>query len=385
MLGILFSCLSTITNAQPAFQLDCQEKLIMAEKGDTILLPAGSYQLTQTLSMDRKEDVAIIGAGSKETIISFGKQLDGGEGVRITNGKNITLQGLTILDATGDAVKAQYINGITFHDVSTKWTGKPSKKNGAYGLYPVQCENVMIDNCYAFGASDAGIYVGQSDQVIVRNSIAEGNVAGIEIENTTNAEVYGNIARGNTGGILIFDLPDLEKKKGGHIKVYQNEVIENNYKNFAPKGNIVAQVPPGTGIMIMATSNVEIFDNKISNNRTINSAVMSYYIAEIEIKDPAYDPYPSRVYIYDNQFERKKKWPLLKNKFGWLFLFKFGKKVPNIVYDGIAPDKATDTSGRLIQDFEICIKGNTGETFANLDAANKFKQLTRDISLFQCQ
>jgi parallel beta-helix repeat protein len=385
MLGFLLSWDTPNANGQSAVQLDWQEKLIMAEKGDTILLPAGSYQLTQTLSMDRKEDVTILGAGSAETILSFENQIDGGEGLRITNGKNITLQGLTIIDATGDAVKAQYVDGIVFNDISTRWSGKPSKNNGAYGLYPVQCKNVLIDHCYAYGASDAGIYVGQSDQVIVRNSTAEGNVAGIEIENTTNAEVYDNIARSNTGGILIFDLPDLEKKKGGHVKVYQNQIVENNYKNFAPKGNIVAQVPPGTGIMIMATSDVEIYRNTISNNRTINSAVMSYYITELEIKDEAYNPYPSRIYIHDNEFDRKKKWPLLKNKFGWLFFFKFGKKIPNIVYDGILHDNATDGSGKLTSEYEICISNNRGETFANLDAAHKFKQLTRDISLFQCQ
>lgn len=53
----------------------------------------------------------------------------------------------------------------------------------------------------AIGASDAGIYVRQSRDVIVRNSRAEFNVAGIEIENTVNADVYGNTATNNTGGI----------------------------------------------------------------------------------------------------------------------------------------------------------------------------------------
>ena len=28
-------------------------------------------------------------------------------------------------------------------------------------LYPVQCQNVLIENCSAMGASDAGLYVGQ--------------------------------------------------------------------------------------------------------------------------------------------------------------------------------------------------------------------------------
>ena len=64
---------------------------------------------------------------------------------------------------------------------------------------------MLIDSCVAIGASDAGIYVGQSENIIVKNSIAEFNVAGIEIENSYYADVFNNYASNNTGGILVFD------------------------------------------------------------------------------------------------------------------------------------------------------------------------------------
>ena len=362
-----------------------QEQFILAEDGDTLVLPEGVIEMNRTLSLDGKTGIVIQGGGSSLTTLSFADQVDGGEGLRITNCKDIEVRGISVLDSKGDAVKAQYVTNIYFEDVVAGWPGKPNKNNGAYGLYPVQCTNVELNNCRAFGASDAGIYVGQTETAVVHDCIAERNVAGIEIENTTNADVYNNVARDNTGGILVFDLPDLEKKRGGNVRVFENEVSNNNLKNFAPKGNIVAQVPPGTGIMIMATSDVEVFGNAIHNNQTVNTAVMSYYITELEISDTEYDPYPSRVYIHDNSFERKRKWPILKNKFGWLFLTKFGKKVPNIIYDGIPPDDALDVSGILKEQYEICIHGNSGETFANLDAANKFKSLSEDITPFQCK
>ena len=384
MMPLLVLLATTLGWSQPDVQKSWQEQLILAADGDTIVFPAGIYQFTRTLSLEGKKDIVILGSASQRTILSFSDQIDGGEGLRITNCENILVEGMTIKDSRGDAVKAQHVTGMVFRDVSTLWSGEPRVENGAYGLYPVQCKNVEIDACYAYGASDAGIYVGQSDAVVVKNCVAEGNVAGIEIENTTNAEVFQNFARGNTGGILIFDLPDLVKKRGGNVRVYENQVIENNYRNFAPKGNIVAQVPPGTGIMIMATSDVEIFGNTILNNQTVNSAVMSYHITELPIEDSLYNPFPQRIYIHDNTFERQKKWPLLKNKFGWLFLFKFGRKVPNIIYDGIPAENSTDADGRLTSDFEICIKNNTAETFANLDAANKFKNLSTDLTLFRC-
>ena len=90
---------------------------------------------------------------------------------------------------------------------------------------PVKSENILIDHCIAIGASDAGIYVGQSKNIIVRNSEAFHNVAGIEIENSFYADVYNNYTHDNTGGILVFDLPDLLIKKGGNVRVFNNLVI----------------------------------------------------------------------------------------------------------------------------------------------------------------
>ena len=107
--------------------------------------------------------------------------------------------------------------------------------------YPVESKNVLIDGCIVIGASDAGIYVGQSQNIIVRNSRAEFNVAGIEIENSYFADVYNNIATNNTGGILVFDLPGLPQQGGHHVRVFKNRSVGNNTDNFAPEGNIVGK------------------------------------------------------------------------------------------------------------------------------------------------
>ena len=88
--------------------------------------------------------------------------------------------------------------------------------------------------------------------MIVKNCVAEGNVAGIEIENTTNADVYDNEAFDNTGGILVFDLPGLTQY-GSNVRAFNNNIHDNNRTNFAPVGNIVGNVGAGTGFMILST------------------------------------------------------------------------------------------------------------------------------------
>jgi parallel beta-helix repeat protein len=288
------------------------------------------------------------------------------------------LQDFTVQDSKGDLIKAQLVQGLVLKNIKAEWTGKPSKDNGAYALYPVQCTNVMIDSCVAIGASDAGIYVGQSQHVIVKNSKAWHNVAGIEIENTLYADVFNNEATENTGGILVFDLPNLVQKKGGHVRVFNNHVHHNNLPNFAPKGNIVGKVPLGTGLMILATNNVEIFNNRIINNRTAGTAIISYYITEIPINDDSYYPFPDHIYIHDNVYEREKERTTMKGRMGKMLRLKvrFGKNVPHIIYDGIIDDKLAKQA--------ICIRNNKDQSVANIKAADNFKNISRDIAPYDC-
>lgn len=355
-----------------------QAQFIESPDGAVIEIPEGRFQLNMALWMDGKKNITIKGAGMDKTILSFKDQLAGAEGIKITSSSNITIEDITVQDSKGDLIKAQLVDGFTLKNVKAEWTGKPSKDNGAYALYPVQCKNVLIDSCVAVGASDAGIYVGQSQHVIVRNSKAYNNVAGIEIENTLYADVYNNEATENTGGILIFDLPNLIQKKGGHVRVFNNHIHHNNYPNFAPKGNIVGKVPLGTGVMVLATNNVEIYNNRIINNRTAGTAIVSYYISEIPIKDESYYPYPDHIFIHDNSYARKKQRTTMKGRMGLMFRLKvrFGKDVPHIIYDGIIDDKVKNPA--------ICIRNNENQSMANIKAADKFKGITRDMSAYDC-
>jgi parallel beta-helix repeat protein len=365
--------------AQADFQKKLQRQLILADDGDTIRLEAGTFFLTSTMSLEGKNDITLLGAGKDRTTLSFKGQTEGAEGLRVSNGKRIVLENFTIQDAKGDAIKTMNVEGITFRRVKTEWTGEPKAENGGYGLYPVLCQNVLIEECEAIGASDAGIYVGQSRHIIVRNSRAYHNVAGIEIENSQMADVYDNEATENTGGILIFDLPDLEQKKGGNVRVFNNKIHHNNYPNFAPAGNIVATVPQGTGILVLATNDVEIFDNTITANNSLGTGVISYYTTEKPIKDPEYYPYPTRIYIHDNVYERDRVRYQGKGRLGMLFRYKlrFGKKVPDIVFDGVLDDSRKGV-------LPLCIQNNQNAKFVNLDAANDFKNVSRNATLYNC-
>ena len=355
------------------FEKDLQLKLILAEPGDTIKLDAGFFPILGTLSMEGKQNIVIKGSGTSSTILNFSNQVEGAQGLSITNCNNITLEDFTVEEAKGDGIKCQYVNGITFRRIKTQWLGGPSSSNGAYGLYPVQCENVMIEHCIAIGASDAGIYVGQSNNIIVRNCEVFQNVAGIEIENSIKADVHSNNVFNNTGGILVFDLPDLIQKEGKQVRIYNNIVKENNLDNFAPKGNIVAKVPAGTGIMIMATEYVEIFNNTIIDNKTAGTIVVSYFITREKTKDTQYNPYTSAIYIYDNVYTRKPQLPTLANEIGVLLFTHFFRSIPDIIYDGMLDPKYQNIDGTIPANRRFCLRNNSNARYLNLDLSLHFK------------
>jgi parallel beta-helix repeat protein len=345
----------------PEVQFELQEALILAEPGQVIELAEGVYEMTMGLSLD-VDGVTIRGAGMDKTILSFKEQDAGSEGLLITS-DNVTLEDFAVEDTRGDAIKSNGADTITFRRVRTEWTNGPDANNGPYGLYPVQSSNVLIEECVAIGASDAGIYVGQSKGVIVRNSRAEYNVAGIEIENCHGADVYGNVATNNTGGILVFDLPDIPVQDGHNVRVFNNQVFENNTDNFAPEGNIVGEVPRGTGIMIMANRNVEVFDNDINDHDSTAIMIVSYLVTQRPVNDPNYNPYPSAIHIHSNRIGAYGTNPDL----GELAETLLAGDYPAIFWDGIV-NPALLVDGELPAEHRIVIQDNEGDvTFANLN------------------
>ena len=314
---------------------EIQEALILASPGDIIRISEGLYQLEDSLSIDI-DGLILEGEGMNKTILSFKNQLSGAQGLSVTS-NGVTLRDFAVEDAKGDAIKVKGVDNINFIRIRTEWTNGPDELNGAYGLYPVESKNVLIDSCVAIGASDAGIYVGQSENIIVKNSRAEFNVAGIEIENSYYADVYNNHAENNTGGILVFDLPDIPQQGGHHVRVFRNKSINNNTDNFAPEGNIVGEVPRGTGIIIQANSHVEIFDNDIGGNDTINIAVVTY---GYDTDDKNYYPHPRNIQIHNNRFTKSGLNPDLETGELAKILYELsGGNMPDIFWDGILPMK----------------------------------------------
>ena len=372
-------------SAPSEFQKQLQTQLIMAQPGDVITIPEGVHAINRGLSLN-VSGVTIRGAGMDKSILSFKDQVQGAEGL-LVNASDFTIEDLAIEDTAGDGLKINEGSNVIIRRVRAEWTNGPDEHNGAYGIYPVQVENLLLEESVAIGASDAGLYVGQSRNVIVRNNRAERNVAGIEIENTFNADVYGNTATENTGGILVFNMPDLPQP-GHSTRVYGNTVTANNTDNFGAEGTPVASVPAGSGIVINANDKVEIFDNDIADNDTANVIISSYFATGYQgTREMAadYDPYPETIYIYGNRFSGGGSSPDgLDLKALKVAMFGITGSFPDVLWDGYTNPDKVDNDGKLRQTYAICVN-NDGAEVLNADLGNASENIVVGDAQHNCR
>lgn len=349
-----------------------QEALINAQSNDVIVLPKGTFNIESTLLFDGDVDgdgayaknITIMGYGMEETVLNFSESISG-DGIFVQNAVNIIIQDLSVNEAKNNGIKLKNTNGIILRRLATIWEGALDENNGAYGLYPVECENILIEDTYVRGSADAGIYVGQSQYIVVRRNIAKENVAGIEIENSKYADVYDNEAMGNTGGILVFDLPINNHRYGSSVRIFNNKIYDNNTPNFAnasanPAG--VHIVPPGTGIIILSTSDVEIFNNQITDHDTLGVTISSFFIAEPDMAtfvgnygqpgqsiEDGWRATPRNIYLHDNfisEYGRKPNGYLI-NDIIKAYLFTHGA-FPGVLYDGLGELLANNGSAAYL-------------------------------------
>jgi parallel beta-helix repeat protein len=303
--------LDTLTAApevRPTCQRDAERQTVQvtstiqaavdcAQAGDTILVPPGVYHerviidqsdITLKTDIPSEPSACPVSTGGDFPTFPEGEAapqwaiLDGdidGDGVAdltdglIASGNNFRMEYFIVRNYSSNGVLVEGVRGVTLRHIF-------SSKTGLYGVYPVRSDEVLVECNVTNLATDAGIYVGQSRGIIVRNNLAYDGVTGIEIENSVDAEVYENETHSNTGGILVFLLPNI------HSRVSQDIILRNNYthhnnrpKGDATPGSIVGDVPIGTGILLMATDYTQVYENRIEYNDSFGISLVSLYQA----------------------------------------------------------------------------------------------------------
>lgn len=283
-----------------------QDAVDRAQPGDRIQLMPGVYHESVTIDFDDISLVGVIERGSRPVLDGENKLND----AVLVSGHNFLIQGIEMRNYKANGVVVNQANNVTFRDLVGVNTGK-------YAVYPVQCDGVLIEGCVVSDVWDAGIYAGQCKNVEIRNCVTFRNTMGIEAENSDNVVIRDNTTFNNTLGILVVLLPNLPSKSAKNALVINNRVLDNNYVNNAPPGNIAAMVQPGQGILIAAADHTEVTGNEIAGHHSAGIIVASLtdnlqdgqQIGDQVIKIDV-EPHSDHTYVHGNNYSNNGGGPL---------------------------------------------------------------------------
>lgn len=276
----------TITVPEDAATI--QEAVDQADPGDTVVVSAGTYEESVTIGTPR---ITLRGLDRNEVVI------DGG-GLK-SNGVVVTAADVTVANLT---VRDFNLNGVLVTGMSDENGGlargsdgyqrlDPEKfppldgfavryvtahNNGLYGIYAFDAQDGVIEQSYASGHADSGIYVGQCQScgIVVRDNVAEFNAVGYEQANASSTvTVVGNRFSDNRVGLtLLSDYQEafVPQREG----VVAGNLIADNAEAATP-----AQADGGFGVGLGISGGLR---NQVVRNRITGHPVAGIALSSSE-------------------------------------------------------------------------------------------------------
>jgi parallel beta-helix repeat protein len=193
-----------------------------------------------------------------------------------SNGSTIdgfSIRGFTLRGFDRHGLHLGCVNGFLIDD-------NVAENNGVYGIFPVLSrDGVLTNNTVRGTVGDAGIYVGQSDVVLIAGNQSTDNLIGIEVENSRDVTVIDNQSSNNTIGIFVNVLFGLVELAQETTLVASNDVHGNNRPNTSDPEDITAIFPPGLGILLVGADTTTVTENEVTHNGFAGIAVSSLCLA----------------------------------------------------------------------------------------------------------
>ncbi|MFH8385043.1 right-handed parallel beta-helix repeat-containing protein [Kitasatospora sp. NPDC018058] len=237
-----------------------QKAVDVAREGDTVLVSPGTYQESVRITEPR----VVLRGTDRNTVV-----LDGG--VRLVNGVTVTgpgsvvenltvhgflANGVLFTGVTDEKLQQRGAGGSAYNPLDTtrfpavqgfRATRVTAYNNGLYGIYAFDARAGVIEDSYASGGADSGIYVGQCKpcDTLVRGNTVERNAVGIELTNSSDGlYILGNRVVGNRVGVTV-NSNDLEALAPQHGAVIAGNAVTDNNAADTPE-----QADGGFGIGI---------------------------------------------------------------------------------------------------------------------------------------
>ncbi|MFF4339239.1 nitrous oxide reductase family maturation protein NosD [Kitasatospora sp. NPDC001540] len=256
-----------------------QRAVDVANPGDLVLVGPGTYRESVRITKPR-----VVLRGTDRNAVVF----DGG--LKLVNGvtatgpgsvvENLTVHGylangVLFTGVTDEKLQRHGAGGSAYDPLDTarfppvqgfRATRVTAYGNALYGIYAFDARGGVIEESYASGQADSGIYVGQCKpcDTLVRGNTVERNAVGIEITNASeNLTVVGNRVVGNRVGVTV-NSNDLESLAPQHAAVIAGNVVADNNAADSPEQ---ADGGFGIGIGIGGGTGNRVERNLVRGNR----------------------------------------------------------------------------------------------------------------------
>jgi parallel beta-helix repeat protein len=278
-----------------------------AAPGAKLLIQSGTYGEPATIEQDGLALVGCGGATNERPRIARPagcSDVDCPNGIVANGIDGLLFQSLEVegWDQNGifvAGITGAPVQGVTFRDIIGIGGFAPeSPDNSRYAVFPRDADRVLIEGCDVRDISDAGIYVGQSTNIVVRFNKIRTSVAGIEFENSAFGFAHNNYATDNTGGMLVFLDGNLPAQFSNDHRVSHNVFVDNNGANFG--SGSVAGVPVGTGVLVISDDDSEYAYNVITGNDSFGFGLVDQVLAQFNVSPDPEDIKSTGESVHDN-------------------------------------------------------------------------------------
>lgn len=181
-----------------------------------------------------------------------------------------------------------------------------ARENLTYAVFPVRSSRGRMSRNTASGTrSDACLYVGQDERVLVDHNQASDCEIGLQIENSERVKMTHNTSTGNTVGMIVDVIDGRQAKTASDNAVVHNVFRDNNRPNLAPPGVETSMLPPGIGLIIDGADRTHVEGNLFAGHSFLGMTLVDFCTGEAaRCMGPLdIDPNPDMNRVRGNRFE----------------------------------------------------------------------------------
>jgi hypothetical protein len=292
-----------------------------ANPGDWVLIDVGTYNEAVYITTPR---LHLRGIDRNGVVIDGQHQV--GNGIEVWKTDGVSIENLTVRDFDRPSQDGEDGNEIWWNggDGSGqiglhKWKGRyltafATGLNAGYGIFISNSERGSLDQVYASGFNDSGLYLGacrdcrakishaliennalgysgtnSGGRVLVQNSIFRNNSNGVGPNSLNNDDAPPPQDGACSSGKNTSDTPTFASTRIARCTIFRRNIVANNDNFSTPANSTTASIPWGNGFILIGTYADLVQDNQIYGNPSSG-------LLGLENPDP-FPPTPSTVYF----------------------------------------------------------------------------------------